>query len=72
MGFTPGAAGPPGALFHSVAGSEDGMRVVDVWETREQFERFAGEQIGPYSEEVGIPNPPGIHFHDVHNHLTAG
>ena len=48
------------------------MRVVDVWETREQFERFAGEQIGPYSEEVGIPNPPDIHFHDVHNHLTAG
>jgi hypothetical protein len=72
MGLTPGGAGPPGALFHWVATSNDGMRVVDVWETREQFERFAGEQIGPYSEEVGIPNPPDINFYDVHSYLTAG
>ena len=72
MGFTPGGAGPPGALFHWVTSTDAGMRVVDVWETREQFERFANEQIGPYSEQVGIPNPPDIHFHDVHNHLTAG
>ncbi len=47
MGLTPGGAGPPGALFHWVTTTDDGMRVVDVWETREQFERFAGEQIGP-------------------------
>ena len=72
MGLTPGGAGPPGALFHWVASTDGGMRVVDVWETREQFERFADEQIGPYSAEVGIPNPPEIHFHDVHSHLTAG
>ena len=72
MGLTPGGAGPPGALFHWVTTTDDGMRVVDVWETREQFERFAGEQIGPYSEEVGIPNPPDINFHDIHSHLTAG
>jgi hypothetical protein len=32
----------------------------------------SGEQIGPYTQEVGIPNPPDINFHDVHNHLTAG
>jgi hypothetical protein len=59
MGFTPGGAGPPGALFHWVAGSEDGMRVVDVLETREQFERFAGEQIGPLLRGGRYPQPAG-------------
>jgi len=72
MGFTPGGAGAPGGLFHWVTATDDGVRVVDVRETREHVERFAGEQIGPYSQEVGILNPPDINFYDVHNHLTAG
>lgn len=71
MGFTPGGSGPPGAIFHWVAKTDDGMRVVDVWETKEQYERFAQEKIGPYSKEVGIEGMPGTRFYDVHNHLTA-
>jgi hypothetical protein len=47
------------------------MRVVDVWETREQYERFAQEQIGPFSQEVGIEGMPETRFYDVHNYLTA-
>ena len=72
MGLTPGGAGPPGAISHWVAKTDDGMRVVDVWETKEQFERFAQEQIGPYSKEVGIEDEPAIRFYDVHTYLTAG
>jgi hypothetical protein len=72
MGFSPGGSGGPGGLFHWVTKTDDGIRVVDVWETREQFDKFADEQIGPHSQAVGIPNPPDIHFHEVHNHLTAG
>jgi hypothetical protein len=47
MGLTPGGSGPPGAISHWVAKTDDGIRVVDVWETREVFDRFAEEQIGP-------------------------
>jgi hypothetical protein len=72
MGFVPGGKGAPGGLFHWVTRTDGGMRVVDVWETREQFERFAQEKIGPISAEVGIPAPPTITFHEVHNYLTAG
>jgi hypothetical protein len=72
MGFTPGGAGAPGSLFHWVTPTGFGIRVTDVWESREQFERFAQEQIGPKTAEAGIPNPPEVTFHDVHNHLTAG
>jgi hypothetical protein len=72
MELPPGGPGPRGALFHWVTATDDGIRVTDVWETREQFEQFADEQIGPYSQEVGLPGPPALTFHEVHNHFTAG
>jgi hypothetical protein len=71
MGLSPGGAVPKGAISHWVAKTDEGMRVVDVWETREQFDRFAQEQIGPYSKEVGIESAPTIRYYDVHNYLTA-
>ena len=42
-----------------------------MWETREQFERFSEAQIGPITQEVGIPGPPKLTYHDVHNTLTG-
>jgi len=71
MGFTPRGKGGPGGLFHWVTKTETGLRVVDVWESREVFEKFAAEKIGPISAAVGIPNPPAIQFIAVHNYLTA-
>jgi len=71
MGFTPGGRGGPGGLFHWVTRTDSGMRVTDVWETKEQFEKFAEEQIGPFSAEVGLPAPPTMTFYEVHNYLTA-
>jgi hypothetical protein len=56
----------------SAGGTDNGFRATDVWESREQFERFAEESIGPLSQEVGLTNPPQIEFHEVHNHLSAG
>jgi hypothetical protein len=47
MGRTPRGRGAPGSLFHWVTATEDGIRVTDVWQTREEFETFATEQIGP-------------------------
>lgn len=71
MGFSPGGAGAPGGLFHWVTQTDNGIRVTDVWQDRETFERFAQEQIGPLAAEVGITSPPQISYFDVHNHLTA-
>jgi hypothetical protein len=68
MGRTPGGRGAPGSLFHWVTATDDGIRVTDVWETREEFEKFAQEQIGPITMEVGFPEPPEISFYDVHNY----
>jgi hypothetical protein len=71
MGFTKGGQGPPGALFHWVTKTDDGFRVVDLWESREAFDRFAQEQIGPLSQQVGIADPPRTRFCEVYNYLTT-
>lgn len=61
----------PNALFHWVSETDDGLRVVDVWESREAFGQFAEEQIGPYTREVGIDEEPEIEFHEVHDYIIA-
>jgi hypothetical protein len=71
MGFSPGGRGAPGGLFHWVTQTDDGIRVTDVWQDRETFERFAQEQIGPLTAEVGITSPPRVSYFDVHNYLTS-
>ncbi len=70
MELSPGGHTAPGGLFHWVTKTDDGIRVVDVWETKEQFERFAQEQIGPYAREAGFPGEPSVRFHAVHNYFT--
>jgi hypothetical protein len=70
MGLTPGGATPSGAISHWVAKTDDGMRVVDVWESREAFDAYANEKIFPLSAEAGITDPPETTFYDVHSYLT--
>jgi hypothetical protein len=72
MGFRPGGPGAPGGLFHLVTKTDSGIRVVDVWESRDQFEKFAAAKIGPLTAQVGITQPPKITFFEVHNYLTKG
>ena len=72
MGFTPGGKGDPGALFHWAAQTDDGIRVTDVWKSKEEFEEFSQNKIGPLSQEAGFPGPPSVQFFELHNHLVAG
>lgn len=70
MGFEKGGNGAPGGR-HWVTATDVGIRVTDVWEDRQTFEKFADEKIGPITAEVGIPGPPKIAFFPVRNYLTA-
>ena len=72
MHLEPGGSGPPGSLFHMAMKTDDGMRVIDAWESRELFDRFAAEQIQPYTQQVGIDARPTIHEHALHSHMGAG
>lgn len=72
MGFTPGGPGEPGGISHWIAATENGLRITDVWQTREQFDTFSQEKIGPLSAEAGFPGPPEVTIYEVHNYLTEG
>ncbi len=72
LGTLPGGPANPQELFHWVMGTTDGFRVVDVWETRDAFERFAEEKLVPIFQEVGVPHPPQIQFYEIHNYLAGG
>lgn len=72
MGFRPGGPGAPGGLFHWVTRTDDGLRITDVWDSKDTFEKFAQEKIGPITQEAGMQGPPETQFFEVHNFLTAG
>jgi hypothetical protein len=55
-----------------VTETDDGIRITDVWESREIFEEFAREKIRPYTLEAGIEDPPEVAVYEVDNYYTAG
>jgi hypothetical protein len=65
----PGRQGPPGftadwpvesLLVHIAGLSEEGVRIVDVWESEDACRRF-GEQLMPILQEVGIADQPELY-----------
>jgi hypothetical protein len=72
IGLLPGGPASAQELFHWVTKTSNGLRVVDVWDSREAFEKFAVEKLGPILEEDGVLNPPEIQFFEVHNYLAGG
>lgn len=69
MGLTPGGPGPSGSIFHWAAEEDGTLIVTDVWESREQFDRFAQETMGPLSGQAGFPGPPKMTYYEVANYF---
>jgi hypothetical protein len=61
----PGGAWPDGQISHIAGPTAEGFRVIDVWETREAFERFERDVLAP----LGFAGPPVAEF-PVHNLLA--
>jgi hypothetical protein len=49
----------PGALVHSAGQGDESYYVYDIWESRDAFERFTDEKLGPALAEVMGRPPPG-------------
>ncbi|HUY23363.1 MAG TPA: hypothetical protein VMV22_13585 [Acidimicrobiales bacterium] len=71
LGFLLGGPAPRGQIFHWVTQTDTGIRVTDVWESREVLERFVQERLAPVLEEGGVATPV-IQFFEVHNYFAAG
>ena len=65
------AGGPmKGCLVHVAGPMEGGWRVIEVWESQEDADRFFRERLQPVLERVGIPLVEPKVF-PVHNIMTA-
>jgi hypothetical protein len=65
-----GAGSPAGRLFHICHGESGDLRVVDIWESMETFEKF-GQTLMPILQELGVdPGTPEIR--PIHNTINGG
>jgi len=66
MGIT--SAPPPGGAFHVAAiGGDGNIRIVEVWDSREQAEAW-GDKVAAARAEAGLGgNPPSIEYLEVHS-----
>jgi hypothetical protein len=64
-----GEAAPSGAKFHVAAKGDDGkIRIVEVWDSRDEAERFTEERVRPAREAAGFgERQPTITYMEVHN-----
>jgi hypothetical protein len=57
---------PTGAIFHAAGQDGDDMRVFDIWESAEDFQRFVEERLMPAVREIGIEGDPDVKLYAVH------
>ena len=60
---------PEGLLVHSAGPMPDGWYVYDIWKSKEDFERFGDEQIGPAVRKVMGRDEPEqeVQFFEIDN-----
>lgn len=52
-----GSNKPEGLIVHAAGESGSGIRIIDVWESKQKFELFQSERLGPAMRKVGIETP---------------
>ena len=68
-----GLEAPAGGIFHCAGPSPNGgWRVIEVWETQEDAQRFRDERLLPAFEAVGVPMG-GVQpeFWPIHNSMVG-
>ena len=60
---------PQGLIFHASGPIDGGWGVIDFWESRADFDRFAAERIGPAMAAIGATGQPEVHEFAVHEHF---
>jgi hypothetical protein len=56
---------PDGAVLHVAGFDGDDLRVTDVWESQEHFQRFVEARLMPGVQEIGIEGQPEVTFYPV-------
>jgi hypothetical protein len=70
LGAGPGKV-PDGQIAHIEAITDDGARIIDVWESAEAYERFMQERLGPIFATAGLPPIDTPRMLQVHRVFVA-
>jgi hypothetical protein len=57
LGFKGPETWPRGSILHVAGPTAGGWKVVDVWESRKDFDRFVAEKLAGATQEAGLPRP---------------
>ncbi|HVR37646.1 MAG TPA: hypothetical protein VMU84_01010 [Thermoanaerobaculia bacterium] len=57
---------PDGAKFHVAWWAKDGFRVIDLWDSGEQFQKFVDTRLMPSVQKAGIHGQPNIEVSEAH------
>jgi heme-degrading monooxygenase HmoA len=71
MGIRGDEDAPEGLVQHVAAKSDDGIVIVDVWESQEALDRFFEERLGAALEQAGMGSDAPPRRHEVHNRRTG-
>jgi len=63
---------PEGGMFHVAWFTPVGLRVTDLWESAETFNRFVEKRLMPGVQKVGIQTQPRVEIQPVHALYTPG
>ena len=63
---------PDGCRMHAAGATPDGgFRIFEVWDSQEQFDRFAQERLMPIVQEIGAgADPPDVTSYELHEYIA--
>jgi hypothetical protein len=56
---------PAGLILHVAGPTDEGVRVIDVWETEEAWDRFRADRLAPAIAALGGPSYPEQTFREL-------
>jgi hypothetical protein len=63
---------PEGLILHVAGPTDEGFRIIDVWESKQAWERFRAERLAPAVAALDGPARPEPTFRDLNaTHVVA-
>jgi len=57
---------PKGAKFHVAWFASDGFHVIDLWDSKADFEQFMQDRLGAAIQRAGIQGQPKVEYSEAH------
>lgn len=63
---------PAGGMYHVAAHDGTALRVVDVWQSAEQFQAFVEGRLNPGTKQLGIEGEPEVEIYPAYAVFAPG